>query len=104
MDMVTDTVQSGAYSDMKIGNDGTIHISYWQRVEDKLVYAWRGPNDTLWHREYVEPTHQNGFRSSICLDTAGTPHIAYYENVSGPSRCSVCKTPWSIQLVGRKFA
>ncbi len=82
IDMVTDTVQSGAYSDMKIGNDGTIHISYWQRVEDKIVYAWRGPNDTLWHREYVDPTHQNGFRSSICLDAAGTPHIAYYENVS----------------------
>lgn len=80
-DMVTDTVQSGAYSDMKIGSDGTIHISYWQRVEDKLVYAWRGPNDVMWHREYVEPTHQNGFRSSICLDAAGTPHIAYYENV-----------------------
>ena len=63
VDMVTDTVQSGAYSDMKIGNNGTIHISYWQRVEDKLVYAWRSTNDTLWHREYVEPTHQNGFRS-----------------------------------------
>ncbi|MBP6638711.1 MAG: T9SS type A sorting domain-containing protein [Bacteroidia bacterium] len=82
INMMTDTVQSGAYSDMKIGDDGTIHISYWQRVEDKLVYAWRGPNDVMWHREYVEPGHQNGFRSSICLDTAGVPHIAYYEDVS----------------------
>ncbi|HEX2900964.1 MAG TPA: T9SS type A sorting domain-containing protein [Bacteroidia bacterium] len=80
VDMVTDTVQSGAYSDMKIAPDGTIHISYWQRVEDKLVYAWKSPGQTNWNREYVDPTHQNGFRSSICLDAFGVPHIAYYQN------------------------
>lgn len=83
INMVTDTVQSGAYADMKIGPDGKIHISFWQRVEDKLVYAWKAPNDTVWHREYVDPTHQNGFRSSVCLDQTGTPHVAYYENVNG---------------------
>jgi hypothetical protein len=82
IDMVTDTVQSGAYADMKVGPDGTIHISYWQRVEDKLIYAWKAPSDVAWHREYVDPTHQNGYRSSICLNDSGTVHIAYYENVN----------------------
>jgi Secretion system C-terminal sorting domain len=81
-DIVTDTVQSGAYSDMKIAADGTIHISYWQRVEDKLIYAWKGPADVMWHYEYVDATNENGFRSSICLDATGSVYIAYYESVN----------------------
>lgn len=82
-DIVTDTVESGAYSDMKISANGTVHISYWQRVEDKLVYTWKAPTDVTWNREYVDQSKENGFRSSICLDAAGTVHIAYYENVNG---------------------
>jgi hypothetical protein len=82
IDMVTDTVESGAYADMKIGPDGTIHISYWQRVEDKLVYAWKAQNSSTWNREYVDPGHQNGYRSSICLNDSGVVHISYYENVN----------------------
>jgi hypothetical protein len=83
IDMITDTVESGAYSDMKIAPDGTIHISYWQRVEGKLIYAWKAPTDVTWHREYVNPLRENGFRSSICLDGTGVVHVAYYENVNG---------------------
>lgn len=80
--MVTDTVQSGAYADMKIGPNGTIHVSYWQKVEGKLVYAWKSLTDVSWHYEYVDPVHENGFRSSICLDLTGNVHIAYYESVN----------------------
>ncbi len=83
INIATDTVQSGAYSDMKIAADGTIHVSYWQRVEDKLIYAWKAPSDVAWNYEYVDISKQNGFRSSICLDGLGAVHIAYYEDVNG---------------------
>lgn len=82
-DMVGDTVESGAYPDMKIAADGTVHVSYWQRVEDKLIYAWKSPTDVAWHREYVDQLHQNGYRSSLCLDGTGVVHIAYYQNANG---------------------
>lgn len=81
--IVTDSVQSGAYSDMAIDQSGTIHISYWNRVEDKLIYAKRVQGSNSWSREYIDTQSGNGFRSSIALDAAGTPHIAYYQNVSG---------------------
>jgi hypothetical protein len=83
IDMVTDSVQSGAYADMKIGPDGTLHISYWHRIEDKLIYAWKSPGGTTWNREYVDITQANGFRSSIALNHAGQVYIAYYEDVNG---------------------
>lgn len=81
-DMVTDTVQSGAYQDMVIGSNGTIHISYWHRVEDKLIYAYKTAGSTVWQREYVDPLNENGFRSAIALNAAGQVHIAYYEDVN----------------------
>lgn len=81
-DMITDTVQSGAYADMKIAADGTIHVSFWQRVEGKLIYAWKSPGAATWSFEYVDPSKENGFRSSVCLDATGAVHIAYYENVN----------------------
>jgi Secretion system C-terminal sorting domain len=82
LSIATDTVQSGAYSDMKIGSDGTIHLSYWQRIENRLIYAYKALTDTTWHFEYVDPTQENGFRSSLSLDAFGNVHIAYYEDVN----------------------
>ncbi|MFN8393255.1 MAG: T9SS type A sorting domain-containing protein [Bacteroidia bacterium] len=81
-DMVTDTVQSGAYQDMVIDVNGTIHISYWHRVEDKLIYAYKTAGSNVWLREYVDPVNENGFRSAIALNASGQVHIAYYEDVN----------------------
>jgi hypothetical protein len=103
IDMVTDTVESGAYADMVVGPDGKIHISYWQRTEDKLIYAWKAPGEPGWHLEYVDPTHQNGFRSSVCLDATGAVHIAYYEDVSSQVAIRYAKRlgpgNWSVEQV-----
>ena len=82
VNIATDSVQSGAYSDMVIDGAGTIHVSYWNRVEDKLIYAWRAQGSNVWSREYIDTQSGNGFRSSIDLDATGQVHIAYYQNVN----------------------
>lgn len=80
---VTDDVrQSGVNPDMVVDNAGTIHISYWHRDQDKLMYMYRGPGDPSWTREYVDVNGLNGYVSSIALNPDGNPTIAYQENVS----------------------
>lgn len=80
--VVTDVKESGVNPDMVIDAAGTIHISYWQREEDKLIYAFQTLGSNTWVREYVDATGQNGYVSAIALDATGTPHIAYQENVA----------------------
>ncbi|MEM0999862.1 MAG: T9SS type A sorting domain-containing protein [Bacteroidota bacterium] len=77
-----DLRESGANPDMVVEDNGTIHLSYWQRDEDKLIYAFRGPNDNSWTREYVDINGLNGYKSSIALSANGTPAIAYQENIN----------------------
>lgn len=79
-DIITDLKESGANPDMAIDNTGKIHITYWQKDEDKLVYAFKGPSDNSWTFELVDATQPNGYRSAIALDQNNNPHVAYQEN------------------------
>lgn len=74
---------SGAYPDMVIGPNGTIHISYWNRDSDQLMYAYRAAGSTSWNREVVDASKSNGYKSSIALDASNKPCIAYFENDNG---------------------
>lgn len=82
INVADDIRQSGANPDMVMGSDGTFHISYWQRHEDKLVYAFRSPGDSGWTREYVDLSKFNGYVSAIALQANGQPAIAYQENAN----------------------
>ncbi|HHG85306.1 MAG TPA: hypothetical protein ENJ82_11225, partial [Bacteroidetes bacterium] len=81
VNVVTDVKESGVNPDMVIDDLGTIHISYWHRDEDRLIYAFKKQGDLAWTHEYVDAATQNGYVSAIALDASGIPHIAYHENV-----------------------
>lgn len=73
---------SSANPDMVIAPNGRIHICYWDRINDQLIYAFRDPG-TAWSRENVDVSTANGYKSAIALDGSGTPHIAYLEDMNG---------------------
>ncbi len=74
--------ESGSRPDMEIGNDGSIHITYWHAVEDKVIYTFRDAQG-FWQKEYIEVTHSNGYVNEMVLDASGTPHVVFMENSNG---------------------
>ena len=101
--IATDTRLSGAYPDMVVDALGTIHVSYWNEYEDRLIYMYRPAGTQNWTREYVDANHPNGYRSAIALDNNNNPHIAYFQNSNtyAQVRYATRSTPgnWSIENI-----
>lgn len=103
INVVDDVRQSGANPDMVMDASGTIHISYWQRNEGKLIYAFRSPGDSGWTREYVDINNLNGYVSAIALDPNGQAAIAFQENVNSVAqiRYAIRTSPgtWQVESI-----
>lgn len=74
--------ESGARPDMEIADDGTIHIVYWQAIEDKAIYTYQDAQG-IWQREYIDASNSNGYVIELTLDGNETPHVVYMENANG---------------------
>lgn len=64
---------------MAIGADGRLHAAYGG---DYLYYAWYDPHGHAWHVETVGDETAVGGHASLALDTAGQPHVSYYDEVN----------------------
>jgi|GEM_PF-3518337 len=80
-DVLTDLQQSGASPDMIKDDIGNLHVSYWNKSKDKLMYARRDRTTRTWTYEVVNNADDGGFKSAIAIDNTGAIHIAYYENI-----------------------
>ena len=52
------------------------HVTYYDKAEKRLMYAWRGENG--WHAECVDEEGDVGSYSSLALDASDHPRVAYY--------------------------
>ncbi|MCS7086527.1 MAG: hypothetical protein NZ534_10700, partial [Bacteroidia bacterium] len=78
-----DGYESGAYPEMIAGADGTLHLTYWDEVNDLLMYR-RKPAGGDWSSpEVVAP---GGYRSSPAVSPNGTTAVAFFQNVGGQMR------------------
>lgn len=82
-DILTDLQESGAYPDMVIGPNGDLHVSYWDKTRDQLMYGIRNKQTGRWQSQPVDPQHACGYRSALTLDPNGKAFIAYLENRNG---------------------
>jgi hypothetical protein len=75
-----ETVASGdaEYPSLKLNSAGNPCISYV--MVDGLHYAYFESGS--WHREVVDSTVKMGYTPPLILDTAGYPHIAYYDCIN----------------------
>ncbi|NOZ86093.1 MAG: hypothetical protein GXP49_07485 [Deltaproteobacteria bacterium] len=65
----------GRYADLAVGKDGSLHLSYYDAQSQSLRYAVHDLQG--WKIQVVDHKDDAGRYSSIALDTAGRPLIAY---------------------------
>ncbi len=81
--IITDVQQSGASPDMMIDDAGNLHVSFWIRKEEKLMYARRDKASGQWTYEVVPESGAYGLRSAILVDNSGFVHIAFLRRQDG---------------------
>ena len=99
---LTDTLQSGEYPDLVADNQGNLHLTAWNSVEDKLYYGFKSAGVEQWTLEYIDSTKSGGYRSAIALDDNGIPCVAYIENVGGLMKLHFAKRivgNWNVEVV-----
>lgn len=100
--ILTDTYQSGAHADMVTDHLGNIHISYWDREAEKLMYGVRDKATGQWSIERIADTGNYGFISAITADPSGNIHIAYIKDQSGKAYIRYAHNSsgsWSVESV-----
>ncbi|MDX1907916.1 MAG: T9SS type A sorting domain-containing protein [Bacteroidia bacterium] len=80
-----DVQESGAQPDLVRDASGDLHVTYWNRAEDRLLYARRNHLNGLWTLEDIPDVGTFGYKSALALDVAGFVHIAYLANTGGAS-------------------
>jgi hypothetical protein len=77
-EVVDDSVTSwGAETSIRLDKNGYPRISYYDRSNLDLRYAWR--DSSSWHVETADFEGDVGDQSSLYLDSMGFPHISYYD-------------------------
>jgi hypothetical protein len=71
----------GQWTSLELDKLDQPHISYYDFGYSRLKYAWR--EGATWHTEVVDdppgPYEDVGRETSLALDGANRPHIAYYD-------------------------
>ncbi|MEZ4777374.1 MAG: T9SS type A sorting domain-containing protein [Bacteroidia bacterium] len=81
--IIDDTYESGANPDMVKDASGNLHVSYWNKETDRLMYAFRQKSTGKWTAESVSNNGTLGFASAITVDGSGNVHLAYIQDESG---------------------
>lgn len=69
----------GRYTDIAIGNDGAVYVSYYDVTNGNLRFAWRG-TDNKWTTMRVDgDVTDTGLYTSVAVDQDGLPGITYFQ-------------------------
>lgn len=98
--LVQDLVQDGLYPDATTDAVGNLHIVYWNRHADRLVYGMLPRNSRTVQWTMPEPNTAGGLRAAIAIDQYGSPHIAYYANVNNEQRLRYVRRTLALQWQG----
>lgn len=79
--IITDQQQSGQYPNLLADAAGNLHATYWNELEDRLVYAIRNNFTGQWTFEPI--ASDAGFRCALKLDSQQRPTIAFFANSAG---------------------
>jgi len=91
---------TGRYSSLEAGPNGTLHLAFYDYINDDLRYAVRSASGQ-WTFETVDSAGIVGWFASLELDQAGVPHIAYCEAYNYKLKYAVRNGPndWTIEVV-----
>ncbi len=70
----------GDYNSLAIDSRGRLHASYYDLMNQQLVYAYR-PQQGAWTVEIADRQNKAGAYSAIAVDSANRVHISYFEEI-----------------------
>lgn len=83
---------------LDVGPDGSPALTYFDHVNQDLVYASR--DGEAWNLETVDSEGDVGRFSSLVLDAGGNAHVSYYQADSGTVRYATnAEGDWSVEDV-----
>lgn len=93
----------GNDNSLALDSTGRPHVSYrefdWWQVTDYLKYAyWNGIS---WQVQYVDTAGDVGFASSLALDSADTPSIAYHDSTLNVRYAKREEGAWKVSTVAK---
>ncbi len=97
----------GKYADVAAAPDGTLHISYYDETNGDLRYVRRSSDGTWSSPVVVDGSDtDSGLYTSITLDPAGNPAIAYFQRGGSAvsPKCPTDNSKPSELVTGVKFA
>jgi len=81
---ISDDVQeSGANPHMVVDGLGNLHLAYWQKNIDRLIYGFRNKNTAVWNFQPVPDVGTFGYKSSLKVNNQGVVYLAYLRNLGG---------------------
>lgn len=80
-DVRRDLANVGMYTSLAMGTDGHPRISYYDKTNGDLKYAWHDGNN--WSVETVDASGDTGLYTSLALSADNLPRIAYYDASDG---------------------
>lgn len=100
----------GRYTDIAIGPNNTVFVSYYDVTGGNLRFAWRNAGDNKWTTMRVDGDAADvGLYTSLAVDQDGLPGIAYFQRggdaTFDPSTCpSPAPTTPKAYITALKFA
>jgi hypothetical protein len=70
----------GRYTDIAMGPNGTVFVSYYDVTNGNLRFAWRNAGDGKWTTVLVDgDVTDTGLYTSLAVDQDGLPGISYFQ-------------------------
>lgn len=70
----------GRYTDIAVGNNGVVYVSYYDATNGNLRFAWRNAGDGKWTTIRVDgDVTDTGLYTSVAVDQDGLPGISYFQ-------------------------
>lgn len=82
-DIAIDDRPSGANPSFLQGADNSLHTTYWDKNEDRLIYGKKAGSGDPWKWEIVDESLPAGYKSALALDAQGIIHVCYLVQKNG---------------------
>jgi hypothetical protein len=92
---------TGLFSDIAVDKNGAIHISTYDAAAKVLKYVKGTPDGSSWNIQVADSAPKVGLYTSITLDSASNPHIAYLDDSLDSLRYAYWNGAWQTMLVDK---
>ncbi len=69
----------GLYTSSAVSGDNTLGVTYYDEKQSRLLYMYKGEENTEWQKEEIDNESVVGSYSSLAYDQNNIPHVSYYD-------------------------